>query len=140
MTLYFLYGTQLFILIGDFQMAEYKLITALATDLPGNTMTCYGKLCNIKDDGVYIELTSAEAKVYLKAGRIAPLANIVDDPTPEPVKEPEPAVEEKKDAPPEPKAKEEAKKEAKKEVKTDKTVDDLSALLSGETEKRSTKK
>lgn len=104
-------------------MAEYKLITALATDLPGNTMMCYGKLCNIKNDGVYTELTSEEAKIYLKAGRIAPVAEIVDDVVP--VTEPE--VVEEPEAVTEPEV---VKKPEATEKKSSKESDkDLSDLL-----------
>jgi len=47
-------------------MAEYKLILALPQSAPGQEELHYGRLCKIKNDGVYAELTEIEAKNFLR--------------------------------------------------------------------------
>ena len=73
-------------------MQEYKLINALPNSLPGNFEDHYGYKCEVRKDGIYIQLDDLTATNWAAAGRITravtfavvPEPVIVDD---EPVEE-----------------------------------------------------
>lgn len=70
-------------------MAEYRLINALPQSLPGNTEFHYGYKCEVRQDGVWVELDEITAETFLVGGRISgPVQKASKpDPKPEPVAE-----------------------------------------------------
>ena len=75
-------------------MTEYKLNNAIAQSLPGNFEDHYGYKCEVRPDGIYIDLQDEDTiKNFKVGGRIsAPVAEKVKEP--EVVVEPAPVVEE----------------------------------------------
>lgn len=51
-------------------MTEYKLVTAFPQVLPGNKEMHYGMLCDVRRDGVYVELDEITAANWYNGGRI----------------------------------------------------------------------
>ena len=74
-------------------MTEYKLNNAIAQSLPGNFEDHYGYKCEVRPDGIYIDLQDEDTiKNFKVGGRIsAPVAEKVKEP--EVVVEPAPVVE-----------------------------------------------
>ena len=66
-------------------MAQYRLILALPQSLPGNTEMHYGRLCEIRNDGVWAELNEIEATAFLRGRKIH--GPIIPDEVKEEVKE-----------------------------------------------------
>lgn len=51
-------------------MAEYKLAKALPGVHPGNTETHYGRVCQVRADGIYVDLDHETARVWVGVGRV----------------------------------------------------------------------
>lgn len=65
-------------------MATYKLLNALPNSLPGSEEFHYGFKCQVKQDGIYIELDDLTAQNFHNAGRIAAIPKFKEE-----VKQPE---------------------------------------------------
>lgn len=51
-------------------MAEYRLIDALPQSLPGNIEFHYGHKCEVRQDGIWVELDEVTAENFVVAKRI----------------------------------------------------------------------
>ena len=51
-------------------MAEYKLKHALPQSAPGNTEFHYGYKCEVRQDGIYVELDEISAENFVNSGRV----------------------------------------------------------------------
>lgn len=72
-------------------MAEYRLINALPQSLPGSTEFHYGYKCEVRQDGIWVELDELTAENFVIAQRISGPVQKASKPAPKQ----EPVVEEK---------------------------------------------
>lgn len=66
-------------------MPIFKLLEALPQSAPGNFEYHYGHRCEVRNDGVYIDLTDEATIANFLAGRR--ITKHAESPSPEPVKE-----------------------------------------------------